>query len=758
MTAPITEDSGPSETHSSAEPSADPAPPRTTRRDLSLLGSLVLALVGAAFVWYGIRSGMSASGAVLAVVAVALTQVLPGALVWRLVRPRHGWWAEDIAMGFAIGSVLAVAAQVVAGLTRLPWLSGGIGLAVASGLLLAPATRGRVFSARTSPLPWWWGSIVAATSLTALLFLESGFRRVPLEPGLQVARADQYHHLAVAGQLATRGPTTFPWVESEPLGYHWFSHAWVAQVSNASGAELDEVLFRFLPLIMPLALVLVVATAAVRLSGRPWTGPVAAILTLAGGNLNVFGKISAAHPIAPLSPSVMFAAPLLVGTVTVIALRWRGQLQRSGIVLVAVLGIGAAGSKGSTAPLIVAGLGLATMAMLIVARSRLRSVLIDLVIVVACLLFTLVAVIRGAGESLQIDPSAAASQTRVAGWVGGVRSAEAKVFALVVAVTAEFTRAVGVFGLLATKRGRRDPLTWLLLGASVAGAAAVGVFTHAFGAQGFFATSAAPLMALGSTLGLVVLVDKLGPRARNVLLLAIVAGPVVALAPVALLGPLDNEGIRRASAMLAVAVIVVVLVAVVAAVVVGRRLHVVASVVLISVLAAGMTVFARSLIERNLPPQPSAVDVNDRGAVSRGQIDAARWIRDHSDVDDVVMTNRHCNTPAPRRKCDSRRFSVAAYSERQVLVEGWTYTPMAVKLAPSGRDYITVDYWEPELLALNDGFITQPTEDAADELRQRGVRWVFVDDTVRHARTLGPFAALRFQAPGVDVYELPAGS
>src|ERR1700750_2834163 len=72
-------------------------------------------------------------------------------------------------------------------------------------------------------------------------------------------------------------------------------------------------------------------------------------------------------------------------------------------------------------------------------------------------------------------------------------------------------------------------------------------------------------------------------------------------------------------------------------------------------------------------------------AVSRGEIDAARWIRHHSDVNALVMTNRHCTTTVdPTNGCDSRRFVVAAFSERQVLVEGWTATPESAKLGPHG--------------------------------------------------------------------------
>ena len=726
-----------------------------------MLGALAFGLVAAGFVSYGVRAGMSGEDAVLAVLVVAVTQVLPGALAWRCVRPRAGWWFEDLAMGFAIGAVLAVVAQVLAGLTRLGWLSAGVGIAVAAILIVVPGTRARIVSARTSPMPWWWGPLVALPAITTLPLLHALFRETPLTwtSRARVPYTDSSFHLGLASQLANRGPTDFPFVKSEPLGYHWFSHAWVAQVSRVSGAALEETLFRFLPVIIPMAVVLAVGTAAVRLSARAWAGPVAAGLTMATVGLNVFGRYTSDYFFNPLfhprSPSLAFAAPILVGLVVVLALRWRRQLGRGSVVLLIVLSIGAVGSKGSTLPLIVAGLMLAVVAMWFVDRSRVRELLVDVVIVVGCLLFAYATIFRGFGsERLRLDPSRAAARTAEAHWLGGVSSAADETFVVVLAIASVLSQGVAMLGLLTSRRSRRDPLTWLLIGAGLGAAATVCLVSGA--GQEFFARSAAPLLALGSTLGLVVLIGKLGASARTAVLLGIIGGPVIALAPVALLGPLDANGTGHAVAMLAVAAAAVAVVATVAAIAgADRRRLVVGSTLAIAILTAGTTVVINSIVHHDSPRQV-AVAVGVEGAVSRDQVDAARWIRDHSDVDDLVMTNRHCLRPAVKRRCDNRRFVVAAWSERQVLVEGWGYLPKAIELGSEEGEYPRyVEYWSPDLLALNDGFIEAPTADAARRLEELGVRWVFVDHTVPHAETLEPFAHLRFSNPGVAVYELP---
>jgi hypothetical protein len=664
-------------------------------------------------------------------------------------------------MGFAIGSVLAIGAQVVAGLAGQTWIAFGP-LAVAVVLLLVPATRARVRSARTRQLPWWWGPSIGALFLFAVFQLPWYFRSVPLhwESGARAPDVDAYHHLALAAQLAHRGPTTFPYVESEPLAYHWFSHAWVAQVSGASGAGLDEVLFRFMPALMPVVVVLGIATAAVRLTNRPWAGPVAGALAMTGGDLYVFGKAALGLPVAPLSPSLGLAAPMMVGIVGVLALRWNRSMHPAGVVLLPILCIGAAGTKGSTVPLVVAGLGLALVAMLVFDRSRVGHVAGDLVIVLGCLAFTYVIVFHGSGAGLQLDPSAAAGQTKAAGWLGKPDTTAKLVLILAVTVGGILARGTAALALPFSRTARRSPLSWFLIGGGLAGAAAVALFTHPGAGQWYFARTAIPLLALGSAVGLVALSAAIGAsRLLRLVALAALAGPVMVWLGPAVAGPLVRGGWARALGMIATAALVLVAAGLIGALA-GRspaeRVRLAAAAMVLTILAGGAVMTAWEPPQR--PPGETAPSVPlDRAlATSRGQIDAARWIRDHSEVNDLVMTNRHCIRPTEPVKCESRRFVVAAFSERQVLLEGWAYTPMSTELGPDGRESLTVNYWKPELLRLNDGFIAGPTEEAARDLRDRGVRWIFVDHTRPYAETLEPYAKLRYQAPGVDVYELTA--
>jgi hypothetical protein len=184
-----------------------------------------------------------------------------------------------------------------------------------------------------------------------------------------------------------------------------------------------------------------------------------------------------------------------------------------------------------------------------------------------------------------------------------------------------------------------------------------------------------------------------------------------------------------------------------------------AAAITIAILAGGVTTVVKLQVDALPVPPLKPVKPDAYLAVGRDQIAAARWIRDHSDINDLVMTNRHCTMPVEPKKCDSRRFVVGAFSERQMLVEAWTPTVQANELGPEGRDSITVDYWKPDILALNDGFVAQPDAEKARKLEDLGVRWVMVDFTRPHAATLEPFAKERMRNGYAAVYELPkAGS
>ena len=158
----------------------------------------------AIYVGVAVRTGLPLGSGLAALGMIVLTQVVPGALVWRVVRPRRGWLVEDVAAGFAIGSGLAVPTQIIAGLTHQRWLSIVIPLAVAATLVAVPATRRRIRDARWARLPWWFTPVVSASSLILMpLFLTFVNGNQVRWSKVGAPHVDLYLHQALAGGCST---------------------------------------------------------------------------------------------------------------------------------------------------------------------------------------------------------------------------------------------------------------------------------------------------------------------------------------------------------------------------------------------------------------------------------------------------------------------------------------------------------------------------------------------------------------------------
>lgn len=743
---------------------AEAAPPDKAVGQLSWwlsagLTALILLLAVGYFLGTAIDADLPVRSAVTALLGIAVTQLLPGALVWRVVRPIRGWWVEDLMMGLVVGFMLAIAAMALSGYSHQPWIAAALPLLVGVVLVAVPQTRNRIRRVRASNLPLWWAPAVSVTALFGVQALHQFYHQEPLTwaSGFRAPYVDTYLHVALAAQIEHRGPVSFPWVQNEPMAYHWFSHAWVGQVSTISGAGLDDIMLRFMPALMPLALVLVVAIAAVRISGRAWTGPVAALLTIAGAEVNVFGIDSAAYPVLAFSPSLAPSILLLIGIVVLLHFRFRHELTKLGYVLLPLLGFAAAGTKGSSMPLIVAGVGIAFVAILIFDRSQLRSRFVDGMICVGALFLALLIIFKGATSGLSLQFEEAAKATTMASRVG-VQTAATLAFASVIKVLGLCARGTGLLWRLRTAEGRRDPMTWLLLGGGSAGVVAVVVFVQPGFSQYYFGLTAGPLLALGTAIGLVTLVDQLKSRAWRAILIGLVLGPFFVLVPPWAVGVIvpGHGGMIHVAKMVGLGVLVLLVAGALAWGLTPRmRFTAFFAAITVAILAGGVTTVVRQQLDAPKSHALGPVKPTSYLAVGRGQITAARWIRDHSDVDDVVVTNRHCVLPVVPKGCDNRRYVVGAFSERQMLVEAWTPSTESFELGPKGRDALKVNYWKPDILALNDGFVATPDAAKAAKLYALGVRWIFVDYTRPHAGTLEPFAKLRYQNADASVYELP---
>jgi hypothetical protein len=148
-------------------------------------------------------------------------------------------------------------------------------------------------------------------------------------------------------------------------------------------------------------------------------------------------------------------------------------------------------------------------------------------------------------------------------------------------------------------------------------------------------------------------------------------------------------------------------------------------------------------------------------ATSSAQVDAARWVRDHSAPTDVVATNRWCLDPqhdeaGQVQPCTATSFWVPAFTERRALVTGWAYAGRNLEEAAStGVRYNDTPFWDPDLLALQDRAFTSPSPAVLEALRGRGVRFLVLDKRVGPAAPeLADLTRLRVDNADAAVYEL----
>ena len=118
------------------------------------------------------------------------------------------------------------------------------------------------------------------------------------------------------------------------------------------------------------------------------------------------------------------------------------------------------------------------------------------------------------------------------------------------------------------------------------------------------------------------------------------------------------------------------------------------------------------------------------------------WLRDNSDEDDLVATNRQCVDSTERAPACSGLWSLtSAIADRQNLVEG---------VYPHGSSR-----GERELRQeIIDEFINNSSPLKRNSLLDYGVRWVVADYAVTKTRNWGSVANIRFENKAGAILEL----
>ncbi|MFD1503995.1 hypothetical protein, partial [Streptosporangium lutulentum] len=700
---------------------------------------------------------------------------LPGTLLIRVTYRGERTLAEELALGTALGYALEALTYIAARTTATPLLVLAWPLATYALFLAVPRLRKHWKGRPHPPAPTWWSwSLALTTAYLTAWSAASHFRTHALVwPGAGASFPDMPFHLALIGELKHHMPPMVPMVSGEPLLYHWFVYAHFAASSWITGIEPLTLLLRLGMLPMLAAFVVLIGATGRRVTGS-WIG---ALLTVAvtiavaipSLYLGTNGPFSwgGVPDLAWTSPTQTFGA-LLFAPVVLLLIdllegrgRGAGRWLLLGIFLVAVMG-----AKAIYLPLLGAGL-LAVVTVEAIRRRRPPwRALTALGMTAGCFLYAQFVLFGRAQQGLKIDPFSF-MRTVWRELTGlGYRAEPSPASVLGITTICLLCWAVtwsGAFGLLCRPRLLLRPAVILMLGIGAAGLGAMLLFGHPSRSQLFFLWGAYPYLAAVTVYGLLVLRRQARISLKATIcwagigmiaayLIPFLCGVKVPLGP----GQADTLLYRPYLALLVVAVPVATILTVTRG---SLRAWALVTVMFAAIgLPADVHARVLSVVDRiaenGVPTVAGTVTTSQ--TMPEGALEAGRWLRAHSDPDDLIATNAHCRW-GYENPCDSGQSWVAALSERHVLVEGWLYTSANLSRWRPGQLPERLPFWDGERLRSNDLAFQAPSADVMRHLRERyGVRWLFADERhVGPGSEIGDFAELRFRSGDCAVYRVP---
>lgn len=693
-----------------------------------------------------LASGTSARDLLAFGAYAVLALVLPGTLLWRLLRPTsRRLWLEDVVFGAVLGYAVEILCFVAARAVGTPLLVLAWPVAVYGVCVLTRRGRAawRPTGVEQATAGWSWG-IAGVLTYLVLFVARANWWQSGLSPDrLRQIGPDASFQLAMTGELRHHVPPTVPWVAGEPLHYHWLTYAHTAAATWVTGIEPIVMLRRLAPLLMAILVVLAVALIARRLTDRAGAGLLAAgLLVLVhspafyAAESDHFQRQEFTSQAIFGSPTMTFGSLMFCGVLLTTVEVLRGRADRRTWVLLALFLITASGAKATFAPMAVAG-ALVVAVVAVLARSPLRHGLTLLAVTSAGWLAFQIAFYGGQGSGASL--SAHGTLDFAARSFGAVTpslwsTAGLALAAVIVALWA--VHMAGMAGLL-VRGGWRDPMTAFAFGFTASGVGAALLLDLGNASQQWFVCSTQVMTAVGAAWGFSRLVPE--GSVRDLVPIAVTAAVLASSAMAVAWGlgseelPPPGPALGRLWAYAAPFLLTVVALAVLAVILAALPSPASRGTVALVFLCSGLTglgLFRTTQLAMAMTQVPwtqPAPSTTGTTTIGLGGVEAARWVRAHSTPTQVLATNGHALDPDSELPL---AFWLAGYAERHVLVEGWgwAYTPQRNSITKEERDSGREPFWDDALLAANDIVFTAPTSESLGVLRRRyGVAWLVVD-------------------------------
>ncbi|MCW2754111.1 MAG: hypothetical protein JWQ32_1522 [Marmoricola sp.] len=665
----------------------------------------------------------------------AFGYALPGLLAWRVVRGGRDPAVVDLVLGTIAFHALSVPWYIAvrwAGIPRAVWV-----LPVAT--VVVALAMGRRRGLRLTSLwrlpPWCAWNAAAAISLGIVLIGSS--IAVATGPLARWPGNDSPYLLSLAGELKYHMPGVIPFVTGQPLDYHWYTFADIASFSWLSGQELDILTIALMPIGL-LALGLAgFGVLGWKFTGTPAGGVVALWLAVLVGSVNPLGGFGGSvvdgtflEVLWRVSPTQGYAqvVSIVVLYVAVEMLRSRRAPGLPAWVLFVLASFVVAGAKATFIPVLGAG----AMVALVVAFSRRREwrVVLGMGLVLAAeFVFAQVVLFGGTSQGMVLSPRS--SMERIGGTMGLGEGRGVGLVVFVFLVTGWLLPLVLLVSSLFRAerlRVRADLASWWVAGMVVSSMVAAVMLTHPGYSQYSFLRAGLPFATLAVAAVLVRLWAQGTATQRSA---AVVVG-LLGLGACYLLRSWSEQGaaprdLTDLVKVVAVSTALTLAVAAATAAIVRPGGRKVAAVFMAGSFTLGMGSARTFDILRGVNVRRPDISSLGPAVIPKGGIEAARYVRGHSDPSDLFATNAHCRLPRSR-VCVTTAHWMSAWAERRAVIEGWGYTATANLTGDSISEVTTTPYWDPALLALNDAVFLRPSKASLDALLARfPVRWLMVD-------------------------------
>ena len=485
-----------------------------------LLGSLLLVALG-----LSVRDG------VLLALAVSV-QAATGAWVWARVgtstsRSGASGHAPDVlellGMGLALGSVMALLSGVALNAV-VPWDWWWL---APSGVVLIVAVISRRPLAAVGSVRGLLGPALFGLGL-GILGVWLNLQRYPLQWS---GSWDRYHNDMVFFEALGTGVARFGandsiFMTGAPFRYHWFSYAWVGQLTDWSGAVPFAALTRVLPLVALLGTVALAVSWSRRLIASRSAAYLAAALIAFGGYVAALNGIILNFDSPSQAMTTLWLMGFVFASLQIVASFGVWAYLPAGLFAVAMTG-----GKVSAAITAIGGVGLVALVGLLRREAwRWRAVvllMVSLVLTAATFLLVL------AGNASSGDLKVLSLDDR-ASTVQGLNSSlgpRGVVIGSVVLIAAIAARWMGATALLADRSWRWRPDVVLGLGMGAVGVLAIAVLSQGVNETWFALAASTPLSVL-SAVGLAGAWQRV--QDRQALIWALVVGllvtPIIAVA------------------------------------------------------------------------------------------------------------------------------------------------------------------------------------------------------------------------------------